>query len=303
DTTGNLAVKCIYDKADDFKGGYAKVSLNGKYGFINKSGQVIIPFEYDDAGFFSEGLVWVKKDGHYGYIDNTNNYVIPPEYSDAQNFSQGLAAVCKDGKYGYIDRSGNTVIDFNFLWADEFSEDFAGVQAENTKCGYINLSGSYVIPAEYDHVYPFSCGRGIVYKKGKYAAVNSAGEITIPFGNHSYMFSFSEGLSRARSGGMWEGFYSYVDSDDNSIISSVGPDCGDFSEGLAWVRRNTNYGFTRTYIDRNGNIILPNRSSLTEFSEYDKYFSVLHDFSEGYAAVETEDGKLGFIKNPLYSKQ
>jgi hypothetical protein len=40
-----------------------------KYGFINRQGQAVIPFEYDSIGDFSRGLATVAKDGHVFVID------------------------------------------------------------------------------------------------------------------------------------------------------------------------------------------------------------------------------------------
>jgi hypothetical protein len=44
------------------------VKLNGKVGFIDKTGKVIVPPKYDDAEDFKEGLAWVKLNGKEFYI-------------------------------------------------------------------------------------------------------------------------------------------------------------------------------------------------------------------------------------------
>lgn len=36
-----------------------------------------------------------KKDGKWGFIDNTGKIIIPPQYDDAYNFSDGLTKVKK----------------------------------------------------------------------------------------------------------------------------------------------------------------------------------------------------------------
>jgi hypothetical protein len=51
----------------------ASVKLNGKYGFIDKTGQEIIPLKYDEAWSFHEGLGGVKLDGKSGYVDKRGN--------------------------------------------------------------------------------------------------------------------------------------------------------------------------------------------------------------------------------------
>jgi hypothetical protein len=47
----------------------AKVTVNGKWGFIDKTGKVVILLMYDFAGIFAEGLACVELDGEYGFID------------------------------------------------------------------------------------------------------------------------------------------------------------------------------------------------------------------------------------------
>ena len=49
---------------DDFAGqsleGLTRIRLNGKYGFIDKTGREVSPFKYAWAGGFIEGLAPVK---------------------------------------------------------------------------------------------------------------------------------------------------------------------------------------------------------------------------------------------------
>jgi len=52
---------------------YAQANL----GFINKRGEVVIPFIYNSSDGFSEGLANVELNGKFGYIDKFGNEVIP----------------------------------------------------------------------------------------------------------------------------------------------------------------------------------------------------------------------------------
>ena len=69
-----------------------------KWGFIDKKGNVVIPFVYEGAGAFSEGLAAVRRedrngDWKSGFIDKKGNEVIPFVYNEAYVFSEGLALV------------------------------------------------------------------------------------------------------------------------------------------------------------------------------------------------------------------
>jgi len=67
-------------------------------GFINKSGELVIPAIYSNAGVFREGLAPAaikSPDGKYlwGYIHKNGSWAIKPQFSVATPFSEGVAAV------------------------------------------------------------------------------------------------------------------------------------------------------------------------------------------------------------------
>lgn len=91
------------DKLEDARpfgqiNGYAAVKTNGKWGFINKEGKVVIPPEYEDAASFTKGLAAVKKDGKWGFIDKNNKMVLENKYEDAGSFNDKGCVFVKDGK-------------------------------------------------------------------------------------------------------------------------------------------------------------------------------------------------------------
>jgi len=59
---------------------------DGKYGFVNKDGIVVVDYIYDDATEQDEyGYSSVKKDGKWGAIDQTGAVVVEPNYSLESN--------------------------------------------------------------------------------------------------------------------------------------------------------------------------------------------------------------------------
>jgi hypothetical protein len=70
----------------------------GRIGFLDKNGEVVIPAKYNFAESFHEGLASVKLNGKYGFIDKTGKEIIPPKYDDAGSFNEGLASVKLNGK-------------------------------------------------------------------------------------------------------------------------------------------------------------------------------------------------------------
>lgn len=70
----------------DFNEGLASAQKDGKYGFIDKQANIIVPFSYNFTAEFSEGLAIVKKNEHHGYINKKNQVIIPIIYDDVRPF-------------------------------------------------------------------------------------------------------------------------------------------------------------------------------------------------------------------------
>ena len=179
DKNGNEVIPCKYDGAWYFSEGFALVQMNDKWGFIDKNGNEVIPCKYDDAGGFSEGFALVQMNGKWGFVDKNGNEVIPCKYDDAWDFSEGLALVQMNDKWGFIDKNGNEVIPCIYDGAGGFSEGFALVQM-NDKWGFIDKNGNEVIPCKYDDAWHFSEGLAPVKKNDKWGYIDKNGNEIIP---------------------------------------------------------------------------------------------------------------------------
>ena len=95
-----------------------------------------VPARFEDARDFSQGFAAVKLDGKWGFIDETGEYIVPPCYSDAREFSSGFAAVL-DRKWGYINKQGEPVVPCQFDDALAFLHGVARIKL-GRRWGYIN---------------------------------------------------------------------------------------------------------------------------------------------------------------------
>lgn len=169
----------------------ARDEATGKYGY-KANGIWIIDPEYDRAEAFSESMAVVRKDGKYGYIDVSGRLVIPVKYQDAGSFSAGLAPVCLYGKYGYVDKSGEMVVPFKYSYAFPFSEGLAAVEL-NGKVAYIGPDGKTVIPYMLDSGKPFKDGIAEVTVDGQTKYMDKVGNI---FDEVSEAFNSFSGFAR-----------------------------------------------------------------------------------------------------------
>ena len=92
-SNGNLSGTPYEDARPFYAEGYAAVKNNGKWGYIDVNGNVMIEFKFDDALSFSKHLAAVKQDGLWGYISLAGHIVIEPSFIEARSFSDGCAPV------------------------------------------------------------------------------------------------------------------------------------------------------------------------------------------------------------------
>ena len=114
-----------------------------KWGYIDKSGKLVIDYQFEDAWVFSDGLAPVRVAGKWGYVNVSGKVVIEAEYDYAWQFSEGLGRVLVGEKHGFVDKTGKLVIKPQYDIAWEFSKGLARVGLEE-KEGYINSKGVYV---------------------------------------------------------------------------------------------------------------------------------------------------------------
>lgn len=81
-----------------------------EYGIVSNGKWVVEPI-YEDISFLKEGLIVVKKDGKCGYINLQGEVVIPLQFDSACDFSDGKATVELNDSEFEIDKKGNRVKD------------------------------------------------------------------------------------------------------------------------------------------------------------------------------------------------
>ena len=83
-------IEPVYEQVAYFSEDLAAVKLNGKYGFIDKMGNIVIQPQFEWAFRFREGFAWVRED-RSGFIDRTGKLVVdPPAGTHCWEFREGL---------------------------------------------------------------------------------------------------------------------------------------------------------------------------------------------------------------------
>ena len=252
----------------------------GKYGFIDASGEVVIPPQFDDAYMFREGLALVENDGKIGFIDTKGKYAVPPIYEDAEPFSEGLAAVSIDGDhYGFINKNGEDVIAAIYDDAHSFSDGVALVrmgESENGTYMYIDKKGKAVVTpvgnSDWTY-YDYKNGIARVKMNDKYGFVDKQFKFVVnPIYDHAY--DFQDGLAAVEVNERW----GFIDTKGKFQIAPQYEEVGNFHEGLAYFSVGEKYGF----LDKKGDIAIS------------PIYDDVSDFHNGVAAVESGN-KYGYI--------
>lgn len=112
-----------------FSNGLGKIFVDGKAGFVNTDGKIVIQPQFKDTGRFSENLAPVEfGNGKWGYINKRGETVIKPEFDWALIFREGRALIQVGEKWGFIDSTGKIIIKPQFAHANSFSEGLVMVQ-------------------------------------------------------------------------------------------------------------------------------------------------------------------------------
>lgn len=210
----------------------------------------------------SEGLIAVVRDGKFGYADRNGEIVVPAQCELADPFSDGLAGVVLDGKWGFIDRTGKLIIDPKFDVGGVFQNGLAMIaESDRGRPFFINKKGEVV--SEWPYVFEKRY-RASVFSEGlwcrrdpstkRYGYSNVAGNWAItPTFNTAWVFS--EGLAAVEFADSGE--FGYIDKSGELRISIPRANhLGPFDYGLAWVTRTGNAPHAG-YINQDGEWVSP----------------------------------------------
>jgi WG containing repeat len=257
----------------------------GAYGFVNRSGEIVVPFKYQFAMGFAEGVapVWIEP-RRCGYIDTNGQIVIEPKYKYCRPFSEGIANVEVEDGWTFIGRDGAPITSDVFQSVSQFA-DGRGPAKTSDRWGYIDRDGHFAISAQYEHAWPFSGGHAIVYPLNDWrcAVIDTMGTIVFQPDGTDCRGSIETSLV-IRGGPDFKSKYAYLRADGSPLTAFRFDWAEAFTEGLAAVRVDGRVGF----INSQGKEIIPG-----QFDDDTSMFCS-RGFSEGLAAVMIE-GKCGFI--------
>lgn len=272
----------IYDYSDDYirRGGPYRVAYNGKYGYIDKYGEIVIPVIYDSLGdFMPDGLMTSRLNGEYGLINSSGEII----YDDYLQYSGNIYLVRDDTSVWFVDLKDGSSINAEDI---DIISDYVDGVAIAAKLDPIEPDG---LP-EHEKVY---CGLVDVYG-------NIIRDFDIRIWDemryvghgdrwyYSYLYRISEYSVAVRIGDKW----GYMDLAGNMIIEPQYDMAYDFKYGYAKVETDD-----KTYhIDKQGNRY--DELDIVEKADYDvTVIEELIEYDKMYAKKRDKEKKYYFFDN------
>ena len=263
------------------------IKLGGYWGYMDKTGEVVIKPWFDSAENFSEGLAKISTNKQYAFI-NKEGRIVSQLFDWIDSFSEGLAMVGINRKSGCIDEKANIVIEPKFNTIEKFSGVLAKITVSQDEekleqCGYIDKKGN-IIGELFDEISEFSDGLVRVRRNGKYGLIDKNMNTVIKpqfdeFSNTFYGGSsaFSDGLAYIKSNKK----YGYINTKGKIIIEPQFDGIGYFIDGLAQIKANEKYDL----IDKTGKVILQ-----PEFDKIGKFIDGLAIIQKGKSYSDEKYG-------------
>ena len=281
DRTGKVIIEPQFRSVSDFFNGRAAVLKNNKWGYINEKGEAVIPFSFDRALDFTGEIAPVLVGRKWGYIDLSGRWIVSPQFQAAGEVSNGFARILL---WNRIRCSGGTYTNRNapiyaYHLPTLITSLTIGCFPENRRYGFIDTAGKFVVQPNLFDAEDFSDGLAPFTTKNKsgykYGFVDASG-VAIIAPQFEDVQNFSEGLAAAQLNGK----YGYIDKSGKWVIKPKFDFGGPFSEGLARIVIDGKTG----YIDKNARMVIAPQ------------FSTGWDFSEGLASIYNDKNReFGYI--------
>lgn len=276
-----------------FQEGLARVAKNGKLGYINEKGNVVIDFTYADSGHFSEGLAYyMSTTEKYGYINKKGDVVITANWDYAEDFNQHKQAIVAniDTEFNYtyalIDDKGEQII--GGLDDIDDHEDLYIIIKDDI-CSIINTKGKIINEGTYHDFYEI--GKFILM--AVLDAEDKATKITVMGINGKMYYELTESEV---NGDELDNFI----ADDDKLYLLLIPKTGNT---LTLKLKSKSYTFEADDV-RNvaGDYVITVRNDeygVRNFKDamiVDYLYSYIGFFDDGYFLVR-EDGKYGILSS------
>lgn len=155
------------------------------YGYILPNGEPAVASRFQRAGGFNEGYAPVQRSGKWGWINRQGEWVIPNLYDAVTGFNGGTAYARIGHRRMLINASGDvleesSIEEVDLWWAPMPLRDGLRTVKRGDLYGYADVNNVLRIPATFGTAQSFTNGRAVVRSRRRWALIDLAGEFVVP---------------------------------------------------------------------------------------------------------------------------
>ncbi len=304
----NFSGKKIFNNYNIYKGfdqcgcGMACVVNNGKYGYIDTSGKLKIPYKYSDDGYFCNDVLvrqyYQNGNWRYSIVNKNGKEIKLAEYSYVLNSSNGFIKFKRElefegalrSEWGLLNNLGTPLMSKTYKEIWPGGENYCPVRSFDDKFGIIDKEGNEIIPPIYNYIlhkdYGFKCDyfppdksaikRINFNDKGNELPKLDSTEIQCVFRKKNpdeivYKFIKFSNLNH----------YGLLDNNGVVILNPIYDYIGELRFGFAWISKDNKWGV----VDSLGNIVTPLDLEYKDFGNFENGFSWVTSNSYNYFLV------------------
>lgn len=239
DSKGVIIIDHKYDFIGHFEDGLALVINNDSINYIDLDGNLISDTMFFDGERYSCGIAPVQfvKDGKWGYIDVKGRLIIEAVYDYAHEFEDCFGNVDL-GEFSFrIDKNGSIVDTIEY---EVRRRKFRLIgNSDNKSLGMLNSRGDTIMKSKYKS-FGYRQGNKFWFYDGlSYGLADTTGRI-LTNKKYDYLSSFSDnGLALVKLNGK----YGFIDKNLVQVINFQFEEAQGFKHGLAAVKIDNKWGF------------------------------------------------------------
>lgn len=173
----NLATE--YYEEGPFYFGYSRVKYDGRFGYIDTSGEEVIPCIYSEARHFEEGFTFCKTPkGSTVCFNTTATPVFQVKGWAAAGFHEGKAIVKASGTYFYVDTTGRMLFGQTFQKASPFHQGIARVKS-GKRWLPIDAMGQPLTTPKFTKLKDFVGPYMVAKRSGSYGLFDAKGSVVL----------------------------------------------------------------------------------------------------------------------------
>ncbi|GAA0116134.1 WG repeat-containing protein [Clostridium senegalense] len=199
-------------------------SSNGKYGYINADGNVLIEPKFENALYFNScNLASVKLNNKWGVINKSGDFIVEPKYEeivynessdydfkDKSNSSTFLIKL--NNKWGLLDSYGKELLEPTFNYATPLNNETFAISENSSMWALADTKGTILSDFKYNSLHSISDKFTCAQIKEKNTIVNLNGlEVLKPEYNSVYFFNNNFIIEK-------DGKTGYISNDGKEIL-------------------------------------------------------------------------------------